>query len=131
MVTVVPTMPKLGLRLIMFGAPGTTNATELLEVPPTVTTTGPVTAPTGTRAVMLVEDQAETLAATPLNVIVLVPCVGPKSAPRMVLEFRSDLDLVQSKNCRNTRDGEAHGIAGYAAHIHDHIPRCRTLRNRS
>src|SRR5262249_2244975 len=52
--------------------------------PPTVTTTEPVVAPAGTGAVMLVSLQAVAVAAVPLNVTVLAPCVAPKWVPPMV-----------------------------------------------
>ena len=45
----------------------------MLAKPPTVKTTFPVVAPLGTGAVMLVALQLVGFAATPLNVIVLVP----------------------------------------------------------
>ena len=50
----------------------------------TVTTTLPVVAPEGTGTVMLVSLQLVGVAATPLNVTVLVPWVEPKSHPDIV-----------------------------------------------
>src|SRR5439155_8682673 len=52
--------------------------------PPTVTTTFPVVAPAGTGTTMLVADQVVCVAATPLNVTVLVPLVPPKPVPAIV-----------------------------------------------
>ena len=67
------------------GASGTTlNETPGLLTPPTVTTTLPVIAEAGTRTTMLVADQLETVAVTPLNFTVLVPCVVPKFVPVIV-----------------------------------------------
>ena len=74
MVTEAPTNPDVGLRLVMVGGGTVTEkVTPLLAAPPTVTTTLPVVAPEGTGAVMLVALQAVGVAATPLNVTVLVP----------------------------------------------------------
>src|SRR5262245_22371898 len=55
-------------------------------MPPTVTTTLPVVAPTGTVTVMLVSDQLVGVAAVPLNVTVLVSWVAPKLLPVIVTE---------------------------------------------
>jgi len=55
-------------------------------LPPTVTTTFPVVAPLGTGATMLVLLQLVGVAAVPLNVTVLVPCVAPKFVPVMVTD---------------------------------------------
>jgi hypothetical protein len=46
----------------------------------------PVAAPFGTEAAMLVAFQLVGVAAVPLNVTVLVPCVAPKLVPVMVTE---------------------------------------------
>jgi|SRR6266404_3875940 len=72
----------------LVGAVGvlTVKGTPLLARPPTVTTTPPVVAPLGTDALMLVAVQPEGIAATPLNVTVLVPCVAPKLAPVIVTD---------------------------------------------
>lgn len=85
-VTEVPTGPEVGFRLAIFGAGAevTVKVDPLLARPPTVTTTGPVVAPVGTGALMLVSLQLVGLAALPLNVIVLVPCVAPKWLPVIV-----------------------------------------------
>ncbi len=87
MVTEVPTLPEVGLRLAMAGAVGagvvTVNATPALETPPVVTTRLPVVAPEGTVATMLVALQLLTVAAVPLKVTVPV-VVFPKLVPVMV-----------------------------------------------
>ncbi len=57
------------------------NGTALLDCPFTVTTTGPLIVPEGTFAASV---QLVGVAAVPLNVIVLVPCIAPKFAPLMV-----------------------------------------------
>src|SRR6267378_2702910 len=84
-VTDVPMIPDAGFRLVMLGA-GTLTAkfTPLLATPPTVTTTFPVVAPAGTAVEMLAALQLVGVAAVPLNVTVLVPCVAPKFAPAIV-----------------------------------------------
>lgn len=85
-VTDVPTFPDVGLRPVMFGKVPTINRAVLLASPPTVTTTLPVVAPDGTETTMAVELQLVGVAAVPLNVTVLVPCVEPKFVPAMVTE---------------------------------------------
>src|SRR5260370_2834468 len=77
-VTDAPTNPDVGFKLVMLG-PGTVTVklTTLLATPPTVTTTFPVVAPAGTGATMLAALQLVGVAAIPLNVPVLVPCVAP------------------------------------------------------
>jgi hypothetical protein len=58
----------------------------LLATADTVTTTFPVVAPAGTVATMLVALQEVTdVAAVPLKVTVLIPCVAPKLLPVMVM----------------------------------------------
>jgi len=66
--------------------PLTVNEYPVLACPPTVTTTSPVVAPTGTGAVMLVALQLAGEAVVPLNVTVLPPCVAPKFVPVIVTE---------------------------------------------
>src|SRR5215472_15793764 len=88
MVTEVPIGPEVGFRLEIFG-PGvdvTVKVEPLLATPPKVTTTGPVVAPEGTGAVMLVSLQLVGEAAVPLKVTVLDPCDAPKWLPEMVTE---------------------------------------------
>src|SRR5437879_2624757 len=86
-VTDVPANPEVGFKLVMLG-PGTVTVklTPLLATPPTLTTTLPVVAPLGTAAVMLVALQLVGVAAIPLNVTALVPCVAPKFAPVIVTD---------------------------------------------
>ncbi len=86
MVTDVPTVPELGVRLVMLGGTTTVKFTALLARPPTVTTTFPLVAPAGTGTVMLVALQLVGVAAVPLNVTVLVPCDAPKFAPPIVTD---------------------------------------------
>src|SRR6187399_2867639 len=81
-VTAVPTLPDVGDRLVMVGANAVrVNARPLLATPPTVTVTGPLVAPPGTEATMLVALQLVGVAVVPLNRTVLAPCVAPKFAP--------------------------------------------------
>jgi len=93
-VTVAPTNPDVGFRLVMLG-PGevTVKLTPLLATPPTVTTTFPVVAPAGTAVTMLVALQLVGVATIPLNFTVLVPCVAPKFAPVIVTEAPSPPDV--------------------------------------
>jgi hypothetical protein len=60
------------------------KVTPLLATPLTVTTTAPVEAPAGTVAVIEVLLQLVAVAATPLNLTVLVPWVAPKFDPLIV-----------------------------------------------
>src|SRR5882672_4186151 len=83
-VTAVATGPLVGARLVRVGGTVTVNDTPLLASPPTVTTTLPVVAPVGTGTTMLVVDQLVGVAAVPLNVTVLLPCVAPKFVPVIV-----------------------------------------------
>ena len=86
-VTVDPSGPLSGLKLPMAG--GTVKVTPLLATSPTVTTTLPVVAPTGTVTVMEVSLQLVGVAAVPLKVTVLVPRVAPKPVPLIVTEVPS------------------------------------------
>lgn len=82
MTTDDPTIPELGLRLLMLGGGITVKLEPLLWAPPeVVTTTFPVVAPAGAVAVMLLALQALIVAAVPLNVT--VPCDVPKFDPAM------------------------------------------------
>src|SRR5258708_5057794 len=71
----------------------TVKLTPLLARPPTVTTTGPGVAPAGTGATMLVALQFVGVAAVPLNLTVLLPCVAPKFAPVIVTEAPANPDV--------------------------------------
>jgi hypothetical protein len=73
MVTDVPTGPEIGDRLAIKGIGINVNTTPLLACPYTVTTTLPVVALPGTEATIEFELQFVGVAATPLNVTVLVP----------------------------------------------------------
>jgi hypothetical protein len=83
-VTTVPAAPDTGESLVITGAAVTVNDLELLAVPPTVTRTGPVVAPVGTGTEMLAVLQLVGVAAVPLKVTVLLPCIEPKLVPEMV-----------------------------------------------
>src|SRR5207245_4442585 len=84
-VTGIPTAPDVGFRLVRLGAvAATVKFNALLAAPPTDTTTGPVVVPLGTGTRMLVALQLVGVAAVPLNVTVLVPCIVPKFAPAIV-----------------------------------------------
>ncbi len=85
-VTDVPTGPEVGDKLVIVGAVVTVKLTPLLARPPTVTTTLPVAAPEGTAATTLLLLQLVALAAVPLKVTVLVPCVAPKLVPVIVTD---------------------------------------------
>src|SRR6266571_6602022 len=69
-VTEVPTVPELGVKLVMLGGGVVVRVkfTPLLARPPTVTTTLPVVAPAGTGTTMLVGPQLVGAAGVPLNV---------------------------------------------------------------
>jgi hypothetical protein len=93
-VTDAPTSPELGFRPVILGAGTVTvKATPLLATPPTVTTTFPVVAPAGTATTTLVALQLVTVAAVPLNLTVLVPCVAPKLEPVIVTVAPTNPDV--------------------------------------
>jgi hypothetical protein len=74
MVTVAPTTPLAGVRLMMLGDMlVTVKLTPLLATPPTLTTTFPVVAAAGTGTAMLVALHEDGVAAVLLNLTVLVP----------------------------------------------------------
>ena len=93
MVTDVPTGPEVGFKLEMAGPVGTVKLTPLLAKPPTVTTTVPVVAPEGTGTTIVVAFQLVGVAAVPLNVTVLEPCVAPKFEPLIVTDVPADPDV--------------------------------------
>ena len=74
--TVEPTGAEDGDKLMMFGT--TVKFTLLLFIPPTAMSNGPVLEPVGIGTVICVLPQLEVVAAVPLKVIVLLPCVVPK-----------------------------------------------------
>src|SRR5207302_5302836 len=71
-------------RALLGGGPGTVQLPPSLPTAPSVTRAFPAVAPVGTGATMLVALQLVGVAAVPLNVTVLVPCVAPKLAPVIV-----------------------------------------------
>src|SRR5260370_28068885 len=75
------------------GGTGREKVTPLIATPPPVTPTFPAVAPAGTGAVILVALQAVGVAAVPLNLTVLVPCVVPKFAPAIVTELPTNPDV--------------------------------------
>src|SRR5262245_37633698 len=83
-VTAVPIGPLVGDKLVIVGGTVTVKGMPLLTSPPTVTTTFPVVAPTGTGTMMLVADHAVGAPIVPLKATVLVPFVAPKLLPVMV-----------------------------------------------
>ena len=84
---------------------GHREADAIARQPPTVTTTEPVVAPLGTGTTMLAALQLVGVAAVPLNVTVLVPCVAPKFAPAIVTAVPTAPDdgvrLVRSAPARS------------------------------
>lgn len=100
MVTVAPTTPDVGVKLVMVGSvkAGTVTVKSVAEVaaraaPATATEIGPVVAPTGTVVLMLVVVDAVTVAAVPLNVTVLLAGVALKLVPLMVTNVPTIADV--------------------------------------
>jgi hypothetical protein len=92
----------------------------LLATPPTVTTTFPVVAPVGIVAVIDVAPQLViVVAAVPLNVTVLEPCVEPKFVPVIVADVLTVPDV-----------GERLVIVGWANEARDDAMH-KTTRARS
>jgi hypothetical protein len=119
MTTVVPTVPVFGLRFVIVGAGTVTvKLIPLLAWPPTVTITLPVVAPVGTVTVMLVALHAVAVAAMPLNVTVLVPCVAPKFVPVMtiVLPTAPAFGFRLLMEGTNVRGGVSPPLVGVEAH---------------
>jgi hypothetical protein len=85
-VTVTPTVPDVGDKLLMAGGGTTVKLAPLLAWPPTVTTTLPELAPLGTGVTIELALQLLGVAVVPLKVTVLVPWVDPKFNPVMVTE---------------------------------------------
>jgi hypothetical protein len=69
------------------------NRTLLLYAPPTVTTTGPLVAPSGTERTTDVALQVVGVAVVPLNVTVLLPWVEPKFSPAIVTDVPTDPEV--------------------------------------
>jgi hypothetical protein len=91
MVTAVPLAPLVGDKLAMLGV--TVKLNPLLEVPLTVTTTLPLVATEGTVATIDVGLHPVAVAAIPLNVTVLAPCVASKFAPVIVTDVPTGPEL--------------------------------------
>src|SRR5213594_2245823 len=73
-VTLVATGPLVGVKLVIVGAGITVKLFVLVAVPPgVVTRSGPVVAPVGTVAWIVVAEVTVKLALTPLNVTVVAP----------------------------------------------------------
>jgi hypothetical protein len=71
--TSVPTLPDVGVMLVIESVESTVKAKLLLATPRTFTMTLPLVAPAGTGTVIVVSLQAVGVAVVPLNVMVLVP----------------------------------------------------------
>ena len=83
-VTGAPAAPLVGESDVMVAVGTTVNVGPVAVAPPTVTLTVPVVAPAGTVVTMLEFDQVVGVAAVPLKLTVLAPCVAPKFVPLMV-----------------------------------------------
>jgi len=87
MVTDAPIMPAGGANEIIVGSDTVVTVklvAEVAVIPATVTAMEPVVAPSGTVTVMLVAALAVTVAATPLNVTVLLDVMALKFVPVIV-----------------------------------------------
>src|SRR5256885_13275473 len=74
LVTLVPTGPLAGVKLVMVGGLITVKLPALFAVPPEVVTLiGPLVAPAGTVAVIAVAELTVKLALVPLNSTALAP----------------------------------------------------------
>lgn len=93
MVTGAPIVADAVDKLVMLGIGSTVKGAPALAVPFTVTTTLPVLAPVGTGATILVKLQLVGVAAVPLKVNVLVPCVEPKFTPLTVIGIATVPDV--------------------------------------
>lgn len=71
---------------VIVGADPTVNQNDVLDKPPTVTNTLPVVAVAGTGTVIWLELQLVGVAAVPLKLTVLAPCVAPKFNPVIVTD---------------------------------------------
>jgi len=80
----VPALPLEGERLVITGPVLTLKTKPLLFTLDSLTTTLPVTAPTGTEVTMAVSLQSPTVAVVPLNATVLLPCVAPNPVPEII-----------------------------------------------
>jgi hypothetical protein len=94
-VTEPPTGPEAGLRLLIAGVGRTVKGEPALDIPLTVTTTLPVVAPAGTATTICVLFQLVIdIAAVPLKVTVLEPCVAPKFVPAIVTKEPAGPEVV-------------------------------------
>ena len=83
-VTLLPTVPTEGVKLVMVGTPEpfTVKGVVLVAVPPgVVTVIAPVVAPAGTVVLICVAVAALTVAAVPLKVTVLSTALALKPVP--------------------------------------------------
>ena len=83
-VTVVPAVPIVGVKLVIVGASEAATVKDvLLEtlLADVVTVIGPVVAPVGTLVMICVAVAETTVAVTPLNVTVFWPGVVLKAVP--------------------------------------------------
>jgi hypothetical protein len=92
-VTRVPIGPEFGEKEPIEGGTVTVKLTPLLSTLFTVTATFPDVAPIGTGTTICVEFQTVGVAATPLNVTVLVPCTAPKLVPVIVTDVPTDPEV--------------------------------------
>ena len=77
----------------MLGVGSTVKLTPFVATPLAFTTTFPVVAPLGTGTAMLDALQLLGVAAVPLKVTVLEPCVEPKFVPAIVTEAPTGADV--------------------------------------
>ena len=79
--------PVFGVSEVITGVDATVKFTPALDTPPAiVTTTFPLLAPAGTATVMLPALHELTVAAVPLKLTVLPPCVAPKLEPAITTD---------------------------------------------
>jgi hypothetical protein len=87
MVTVAPTTPDRGVKLVIVGVGGTVTVKFVVDVAvslPTVTVIGPVVAPAGTVVTIVPIVDDVTVAVVPLNFTILLPVSVLKPVPVMV-----------------------------------------------
>ena len=133
-VTLAPTNPDVGFKLVMLGAGTVTvKATPLLATPPTVTTTFPVVAPVGTGATMLVALQfvgrcrrpVELNGAGALRRAEVRACDRHRLAPT-----NPDVGFKLVMLGAGTVTVKATPVAGHSANRHHHVSRRRSCRYR-
>jgi hypothetical protein len=106
-VTVAPIGALLGTIFRIPADGRTTKFTPTLGNPPAVTTMFPVEAPVGTETVISVELQAVGVAATPLNLTVLVPWVDPNVAPLIWIDVPTTPDTCDKPEIEGATPNEA------------------------